>query len=236
MRCGPTRSGVEHTDLEDAPLHLTHDTTCGMRPRTLRADGRYVSFSWRLSSANSTDRLTWRCCDRIGSILRLVGRRRRPQRLTGRQDVTRRRSPPVVCGDGGYPPAPPASTPTQSSEPKPASSGRSGFDRRPRCSATEPGPNRCGSGGSHGSVARGVWMLPSLSGGHAGGEWSGRTLKNLLTQHGRRREVLGAKLISLWLAGVGLIAVCWGALALAGRCDRRRRPRPNPAPVGDRRG
>ena len=62
----------------------------------------------------------------------------------------------------------------------------------------------------------GALMIALLAGGHAGGEWSGRTLKNLLTQHGRRREVLAAKFLSLWIAGVGLIIVCWVALAGAG--------------------
>jgi hypothetical protein len=41
-------------------------------------------------------------------------------------------------------------------------------------------------------------------------------MKSLLTQHGRRWQVLVAKLVSLWLAGLGLIAACWAALALAG--------------------
>jgi ABC-type transport system involved in multi-copper enzyme maturation permease subunit len=62
----------------------------------------------------------------------------------------------------------------------------------------------------------GALALALLAGGHAGGEWSGRTMKNLLTQHGRRWQVLAAKLASLWLAGVGLLAACWAALAVAG--------------------
>ncbi len=41
-------------------------------------------------------------------------------------------------------------------------------------------------------------------------------MKNLLTQHGRRWPVLAAKLASLWLAGVALLAACWLALAAAG--------------------
>jgi hypothetical protein len=41
-------------------------------------------------------------------------------------------------------------------------------------------------------------------------------MKSLLAQHGRRWQVLLAKLVSLWLAGLGLIAACWAALALAG--------------------
>jgi ABC-type transport system involved in multi-copper enzyme maturation permease subunit len=62
----------------------------------------------------------------------------------------------------------------------------------------------------------GALALALLAGAHVGGEWSGRTMKNLLTQQGRRWRVLAAKLASLWLAGVGLIAVCWLALAIAG--------------------
>ena len=58
--------------------------------------------------------------------------------------------------------------------------------------------------------------LALLVGAHLGGEWSGRTMKNLLAQQGRRWRVLAAKLVSLWLAGIGLIAVCWVALAAAG--------------------
>ena len=62
----------------------------------------------------------------------------------------------------------------------------------------------------------GALAMALLAGAHVGGEWSGRTMKSLLTQHGRRWQVLAAKLVSLWLAGVGLMAVCWAALALAG--------------------
>src|SRR5215475_13022838 len=62
----------------------------------------------------------------------------------------------------------------------------------------------------------GALALALLAGAHVGGEWSGHTMKNLLTQQGQRWRVLAAKLVSLWLAGVGLIAVCWLALAAAG--------------------
>src|SRR6516162_5144792 len=62
----------------------------------------------------------------------------------------------------------------------------------------------------------GALAMALLAGAHIGGEWSGRTMKSLLTQHGRRWQVLVAKLVSLWLAGIGLIAACWAALALAG--------------------
>ena len=65
----------------------------------------------------------------------------------------------------------------------------------------------------------GALALALLAGAHVGGEWSGRTMKNLLTQHGRRWRVLAAKLVSLWLAGVGLIAACWAG-AGRGRAGR----------------
>src|SRR5690348_1773609 len=61
----------------------------------------------------------------------------------------------------------------------------------------------------------GALALALLAGAHVGGEWSGRTMKNLLTQQGHRWRVLAAKLVSLWLAGAGLVAVCWLALAAA---------------------
>src|SRR4051812_10150920 len=62
----------------------------------------------------------------------------------------------------------------------------------------------------------GALCLALLLGGHVGGEWSGRTLKNLLTQQGHRWRVLAAKFASLWLAGAGLVAACWATLAVAG--------------------
>jgi ABC-type transport system involved in multi-copper enzyme maturation permease subunit len=74
----------------------------------------------------------------------------------------------------------------------------------------------------------GALALALLAGGHIGGEWSGRTMKNLLTQHGRRWQVLAAKLVSLWVAGIGLIAACWAALAVAGPVVSRLDHLPNP--------
>lgn len=62
----------------------------------------------------------------------------------------------------------------------------------------------------------GVFIIALLAGGHIGGEWSGRTIKNLLAQHGRRWQVMSAKLASLWLAGVFVLIVSWAALAIAG--------------------
>lgn len=74
----------------------------------------------------------------------------------------------------------------------------------------------------------GALALALLAGGHAGGEWSGRTVKNVLVAHGRRWQVLAAKLVSLWLAGVGLLAACWLALAVAGPFIARASHLPRP--------
>lgn len=62
----------------------------------------------------------------------------------------------------------------------------------------------------------GALVIALLAGGHVGGEWSGRTIKNLLVQHGRRWQVLVTKLVSLWLAGIGVLLACWAALAVTG--------------------
>ncbi|WP_322899687.1 hypothetical protein [Actinacidiphila rubida] len=74
----------------------------------------------------------------------------------------------------------------------------------------------------------GAVALALLAGGHVGGEWSGRTLKNLLAQNGRRSRIMAAKLVSLWIAGVGLIGVCWACLAVAGPVVRRVDRLPDP--------
>jgi hypothetical protein len=62
----------------------------------------------------------------------------------------------------------------------------------------------------------GALALALLAGGHVGGEWSGRTLKNVLVQCGHRWRFLTAKLVSTWLAGAGLMAACWAALGATG--------------------
>jgi ABC-type transport system involved in multi-copper enzyme maturation permease subunit len=60
----------------------------------------------------------------------------------------------------------------------------------------------------------GALVLLLLAAGHVGNEWSGHTIKQVLTQEGRRWRVLAAKLASLWLMAVGLLLVAWAALAL----------------------
>jgi hypothetical protein len=60
----------------------------------------------------------------------------------------------------------------------------------------------------------GALVLLLLAAGHVGNEWSGHTIKQVLTQEGRRWRVLAAKLASLWLVAAGLLLLAWAALAL----------------------
>ncbi len=72
----------------------------------------------------------------------------------------------------------------------------------------------------------GLVAILILAGGHVAGEWSGRTLKSLLLQDGRRWRWVSGKIASLWLAGVGIELVLWGALALWTVALRRWWPSP----------
>jgi ABC-type transport system involved in multi-copper enzyme maturation permease subunit len=62
----------------------------------------------------------------------------------------------------------------------------------------------------------GALVVSLLAGGHVGGEWSGRTIKSLLTHCGRRRRVLAAKGVSVWIASVAVMSADWAVLAGAG--------------------
>jgi hypothetical protein len=78
-----------------------------------------------------------------------------------------------------------------------------------------PGPVGTVAGGMLASLP-GVVVIALLAGGHIGAEWSGRTIRTMLTHEGRRGRVLLAKWASLWLASVGVMLACWAALAVAG--------------------
>jgi len=62
----------------------------------------------------------------------------------------------------------------------------------------------------------GAFLAAMLAGGHVGGEWTGRTLKNVLAHNGYRGRVLAAKAASTWLALVVVVVVCWAVLAASG--------------------
>jgi ABC-type transport system involved in multi-copper enzyme maturation permease subunit len=59
----------------------------------------------------------------------------------------------------------------------------------------------------------GAVVLFLFAGGHVGQEWSGRTMKQVLVQEGRRWRILAGKAVSLWIAGMGVILIAWLALA-----------------------
>jgi ABC-type transport system involved in multi-copper enzyme maturation permease subunit len=62
----------------------------------------------------------------------------------------------------------------------------------------------------------GLAVVALLAGAHAGGEWSGGTIRTMLTHDGRRLRFLTAKWLSLWIAAVAVTLGCWVALAVAG--------------------
>jgi ABC-type transport system involved in multi-copper enzyme maturation permease subunit len=70
-----------------------------------------------------------------------------------------------------------------------------------------------------------------LAAGHVGNEWSGRTIKQVFTQEGRRWRVLAAKIVSLWLMAVGLLVVAWIGLAVVGQLALASSNLPGPNPT-----
>jgi len=61
----------------------------------------------------------------------------------------------------------------------------------------------------------GLLLIAMIAGGHWGGEWGSRTIRQLLCREGRRRRVLLAKWLSTWLAGLATLAACYLTLAVA---------------------
>jgi ABC-type transport system involved in multi-copper enzyme maturation permease subunit len=63
--------------------------------------------------------------------------------------------------------------------------------------------------------APGLLLIAVVAGGHWGGEWGSRTIRQLLSRQGRRTRVLAAKWLTIWAAGVATMACCWLVLAMA---------------------
>jgi ABC-type transport system involved in multi-copper enzyme maturation permease subunit len=59
----------------------------------------------------------------------------------------------------------------------------------------------------------GLVAILVLAGGHVAGEWTGGTIKALLTQDGRRWRWVGGKIASLWAGAVVIELIVWAALA-----------------------
>jgi ABC-type transport system involved in multi-copper enzyme maturation permease subunit len=58
----------------------------------------------------------------------------------------------------------------------------------------------------------GLILVALIAGGHWGGEWGLRTIRQLLSREGRRGRVLMAKWLSIWAAGVATMLCCWAVL------------------------
>ena len=61
----------------------------------------------------------------------------------------------------------------------------------------------------------GLLLIAMIAGGHWGGEWGSRTIRQLLCREGRRSRVLLAKWLSTWIAGIVTLAACYLVLAVA---------------------
>ncbi len=61
----------------------------------------------------------------------------------------------------------------------------------------------------------GLLLIALVAGGHWGGEWGSRTIRQLLARQGRRTRVLAAKWLTIWAAGVAALVCCWVVLAIA---------------------
>jgi ABC-type transport system involved in multi-copper enzyme maturation permease subunit len=61
----------------------------------------------------------------------------------------------------------------------------------------------------------GLLLIALVAGGHWGGEWGLRTIRQLLARQGRRTWVLAAKWLTIWAAGVAVLVCCWLVLAVA---------------------
>ena len=62
----------------------------------------------------------------------------------------------------------------------------------------------------------GVLVVALLAGAGVGGEWSGRTIRTVLTHEGRRVRVLATKWVALWLVMVALTLLVWAVLSIEG--------------------
>src|ERR1017187_10080777 len=87
--------------------------------------------------------------------------------------------------------------------------------------------------GQPGASLPGLLLIAMIAGGHWGGEWGSRTIRQLLCREGRRGRVLAAKWLSTWAAGVLTLVACYLVLAAAAR-SRRTVGRPGLVGVGGR--
>ncbi len=80
---------------------------------------------------------------------------------------------------------------------------------------TQPGEIGHVAAGMLASVP-GLLLIALVAGGHWGGEWGSKTIRQLLSRQGHRTWVLTAKWLTIWAAGVVTMGCCWLVLAVAG--------------------
>lgn len=62
----------------------------------------------------------------------------------------------------------------------------------------------------------GLLLVAMIAGGHWGGEFAAKTIRQLLCREGRRGRVLAAKWLSIWAVGIAALLACWLSLACSG--------------------
>lgn len=67
----------------------------------------------------------------------------------------------------------------------------------------------------------GAFVILLAASGHVAGEWSGRTIKELLVAEGRRGRLIWVKIISMFVFGVWLLVCSYIGVALWGLVTRR---------------
>jgi ABC-type transport system involved in multi-copper enzyme maturation permease subunit len=60
----------------------------------------------------------------------------------------------------------------------------------------------------------GFFAIVLLAAAHVGGEWTGKTVRAVLTRQPHRLKFLAVKTLSVWLASLGLLAATWAILAV----------------------
>lgn len=91
------------------------------------------------------------------------------------------------------------------------------------------------SAGALGLAARliasslGALVIFLLAGAHTGGEWTQRTIKDVLSRDPRRYRFVLLKIVSLWGAGFWLLVCAWLGLVLFGVVSRHVWPLPQPS-------
>jgi ABC-type transport system involved in multi-copper enzyme maturation permease subunit len=77
----------------------------------------------------------------------------------------------------------------------------------------------------------GLLLIAMVAGGHWGGEWGAKTIRQLLCREGRRNRILLAKFISIWAAGAATLIACYLTLAITAPIFAAQAGLPSPARI-----